>query len=101
MSCGSWVSFSNQLDTKAAKGLMGQCKDAGVNFFANAEVEKHAAVMSLDMRAGLGACRCAHPDRRFHSIQAYAEGLSEVVMGEAIKELEWKRSDVVLSTKIY
>jgi hypothetical protein len=34
-------------------------------------------------------------------VQAYAKGQSEVVMGEAIKELGWKRSDVVLSTKIF
>jgi hypothetical protein len=33
--------------------------------------------------------------------EAYAKGQSEVVMGEAIKELGWKRSDVVLSTKIF
>ena len=69
LSYGSWVSFHNQLDTQNAKALMGQCFDAGVNFFDNAE--------------------------------AYAKGQSEVVMGEAIKELGWKRSDVVLSTKIF
>jgi aryl-alcohol dehydrogenase-like predicted oxidoreductase len=34
-------------------------------------------------------------------LQAYAKGQSEVVMGEAIKELGWKRSDVVLSTKVF
>jgi aryl-alcohol dehydrogenase-like predicted oxidoreductase len=38
LSYGSWVSFHNQLDTKNAKALMGQCFDAGVNFFDNAEV---------------------------------------------------------------
>ena len=69
LSYGSWVSFHNQLDTQNAKALMGQCFDAGVNFFDNSE--------------------------------AYAKGQSEVVMGEAIKELGWKRSDVVLSTKIF
>lgn len=69
LSYGSWVSFHNQLDTQNAKALMGQCFDAGVNFYDNAE--------------------------------AYAKGQSEVVMGEAIKELGWKRSDVVLSTKIF
>ena len=38
---------------------------------------------------------------RIATIEAYAIGQSEVVMGEAIKELGWKRSDVVLSTKIF
>jgi hypothetical protein len=36
LSYGSWVSFHNQLDTQNAKSLMGQCFDAGVNFFDNA-----------------------------------------------------------------
>ena len=39
LSYGSWVSFHNQLDTQNAKALMGQCFDAGVNFFDNAEVQ--------------------------------------------------------------
>ena len=38
LSYGSWVTFHNQVDVKAAKSLMGQCFDAGVNFFDNAEV---------------------------------------------------------------
>jgi aryl-alcohol dehydrogenase-like predicted oxidoreductase len=47
LSYGSWVSFHNQLDTKNAKALMGQCFDAGVNFFDNAEVGvRNEAVLS-------------------------------------------------------
>lgn len=49
LSYGSWVSFSNQLDTKAAKALMGQCKDAGVNFFDNAEVGHNMRVAPLPL----------------------------------------------------
>ncbi|MBM3991582.1 MAG: aldo/keto reductase [Planctomycetes bacterium] len=37
LSLGSWVTFKNQLDTRAAAGLMKQAFDAGVNFFDNAE----------------------------------------------------------------
>jgi len=47
---------------------------------------------------------CFHRKLRFaccSQAEAYAQGKSEIVMGEAIKELGWKRSDVVLSTKIF
>jgi voltage-dependent potassium channel beta subunit len=38
LSFGSWVSFSKQIDDKAADELMGIAYDNGVNFFDNAEV---------------------------------------------------------------
>lgn len=69
LSYGAWVTFGTQVDVEQAKKLMTICKDAGVNFFDNAEV--------------------------------YASGKAEEVMGQAIKEMGWKRSDVVLSTKIF
>ncbi|KIH87960.1 hypothetical protein SPBR_05061 [Sporothrix brasiliensis 5110] len=37
----------------------------------------------------------------FDSAEAYSEGESEVVMGEAIRKFGWKRNDLVISTKIY
>ncbi|MFZ2219320.1 MAG: aldo/keto reductase [Rhodoferax sp.] len=69
LSLGSWVTYHNQVDTKAAKEMLAAAKDAGVNFFDNAE--------------------------------AYAQGQSEVVMGEAFKALKWARLDYVVSTKFY
>jgi len=36
----------------------------------------------------------------FDCAEAYAEGKSEEVMGEAIKKFGWKRNDLVISTKI-
>ena len=36
----------------------------------------------------------------FDCAEAYSEGQSEVVMGEAIKKFGWKRNDLVISTKI-
>lgn len=36
----------------------------------------------------------------FDTAEVYAEGESEVVMGEAIKEFGWKRNDLVISTKV-
>jgi voltage-dependent potassium channel beta subunit len=38
LSFGSWVTYSNQLDTKLARECMAAARDAGVNFFDNAEV---------------------------------------------------------------
>ena len=53
LSYGSWVSFHNQLDTQNAKALMGQCFDAGVNFFDNAEVLR----MTASKCRGIICCR--------------------------------------------
>jgi len=37
LSFGSWVTFGSQLDTGLARDCLGAAKDAGVNFFDNAE----------------------------------------------------------------
>ncbi len=37
----------------------------------------------------------------FDNAEAYSGGESEIMMGKIIKKAEWKRSDLVLSTKIY
>jgi voltage-dependent potassium channel beta subunit len=72
LSFGSWVTFAN--DSKIANAhqaaeCLNVAKEAGVNFFDNAE--------------------------------AYAGGESERVMGEAFRELGWKRHEYVVSTKLY
>uniref|UniRef100_A0A7S0S156 NADP-dependent oxidoreductase domain-containing protein n=1 Tax=Chlamydomonas leiostraca TaxID=1034604 RepID=A0A7S0S156_9CHLO len=69
LSYGAWVSFGNQLGVDHAKGIMAAARDAGVNFWDNAEV--------------------------------YAKGQAEELMGQAFKELGWKRSDHVVSTKLF
>ncbi len=69
LSLGSWVTFSNQVDVKAAAECMAAAYDAGVNFFDNAEV--------------------------------YAHGKSEEIMGAALKQLGWRRSSYLVSTKIF
>jgi voltage-dependent potassium channel beta subunit len=38
LSLGSWVTYHNQVDTKAAVEMMAAAFDAGVNFFDNAEI---------------------------------------------------------------
>jgi voltage-dependent potassium channel beta subunit len=38
LSFGSWVTFSNQVDVKAAADMMAAAYESGVNFFDNAEV---------------------------------------------------------------
>lgn len=69
LSFGSWVTFGDQVDVKAAVDMMSAAYEAGVNFFDNAE--------------------------------AYGRGKSEKVMGTALKELGWRRSSYLISTKIY
>jgi len=68
-SLGSWVTFKNQVDVKAAVEMMAAAYDAGVNFFDNAQV--------------------------------YAGGQSEEIMGQALKQLGWRRGSYLVSTKIY
>ncbi|MFN2196002.1 MAG: potassium channel beta subunit family protein [Anaerolineales bacterium] len=37
----------------------------------------------------------------FDNAEAYASGKAEILMGEAVKKAGWKRSDLVISTKIF
>eukprot|EP00775_Hariotina_reticulata_P011048 gene11048-11203_t len=69
LSFGAWVTFGTQVPLKQAKDLLSACREAGINFFDNAEV--------------------------------YAKGQAEEIMGKAFKELGWKRSDIVVSTKVF
>jgi voltage-dependent potassium channel beta subunit len=69
LSFGSWVTFGEQVDEEAAAACMKAAREAGVNFFDNAE--------------------------------GYAQGKAESVMGAIIRKSGWKRSDLVISTKIF
>lgn len=69
LSFGAWVTLGDQVDEDAAQGCMEAAREAGVNFFDNAE--------------------------------AYASGRAETMMGAIIKKAGWRRSDLVLSTKIF
>ena len=69
LSFGSWVTFSNQVQTESAVEMMAMSYDAGINFFDNAEV--------------------------------YADGESEIIMGEALKKLGWARDTYCVSSKVF
>lgn len=69
LSLGAWVTYGSQVGEDVAYDCMAAAREAGVNFFDNAE--------------------------------AYAGGEAEVVMGNVIGKAGWKRSDLVLSTKIF
>lgn len=69
LSLGSWVTYHNQVDTAGAREMLAAARDAGINFFDNAE--------------------------------QYAQGQSEVVMGEALKALAWPRLGYIVTTKFY
>ena len=59
--------------------------DAGINFFDCAEVSQLCPLSYI---------------RTDSVFQGYAEGKSEITMGQAIKKYGWKRNDLVISTKI-
>ena len=72
LSFGSWVTFANDNQIKNAEQAaecLSVAKEAGVNFFDNAE--------------------------------GYAQGQSEKVMGQAFRDLGWKRHEYVVSTKFF
>jgi len=69
LSFGSWVTFHNQVNLDAAVEMMSAAREAGVNFFDNAEI--------------------------------YAKGESEMIMGAALKKLGWRRSNYLISTKLF
>lgn len=48
----------------------------------------------------LQTCR-DHGVNFFDNAEVYANGRAEEIMGQAIRELGWKRSDIVVSTKIF
>ncbi|KAJ3575000.1 hypothetical protein NPX13_g4181 [Xylaria arbuscula] len=56
------------------------------------ENEKSFECMKAAYDSGINFFDCA---------EVYAEGKSEVVMGEAIRKFGWKRNDLVISTKLY
>jgi voltage-dependent potassium channel beta subunit len=69
LSLGAWITYGGQVGEEIASQCMHAAREAGVNFFDNAE--------------------------------AYAGGKAETVMGNVVKKSGWKRSDLVISTKLF
>jgi voltage-dependent potassium channel beta subunit len=69
LSLGAWVTYGGQVGEDVALKCMSAARDAGVNFFDNAE--------------------------------AYAHGNAEIVMGNVIKKLSWRREDIIVSSKVF
>lgn len=69
LSLGAWVTYGGQVGEDVALECMSLAREAGVNFFDNAE--------------------------------AYARGNAEIVMGNVIKKLGWRREDIVVSSKVF
>ncbi len=72
LSFGSWVTFANENQIETAK--------------------QAAECLSAAQEAGVNF---------FDNAEAYAGGESERVMGEAFRELGWKRNEYVVSTKLF
>ncbi len=69
LSLGAWVTYGGQVGEQGTLECMSEARNAGVNFFDNAE--------------------------------AYAHGNAEIVMGNVIKKLGWRREDIVISSKVF
>lgn len=63
-----------------------------VTFGKQADVDSAAQMMKIAYDAGVNF---------FDNAETYADGESEIIMGKALRKLGWKRSDIVLSTKIF
>ncbi|KAL3351309.1 hypothetical protein AABB24_019750 [Solanum stoloniferum] len=57
----------------------------------------------LDVKEAKTLLQCCrdHGVNFFDNAEVYANGRAEEIMGQAIRELGWKRSDIVVSTKIF
>lgn len=57
----------------------------------------------LDVKEAKSILQCCRDNgvNFFDNAEVYANGRAEEIMGQAIRELGWKRSDVVISTKIF
>jgi len=69
LSLGAWITYGGQVGEDVALKCMSAAREAGVNFFDNAEV--------------------------------YAGGNAEIVMGNVIKKMGWRREDLVISSKVF
>jgi aryl-alcohol dehydrogenase-like predicted oxidoreductase len=76
---------------------MKQAYNCGINFFDTAErySEYFPSLPSFPV-----ICRPILDIRSTDGSGSYAGGQSEVMMGQAIKKYQWKRNDIVISTKV-
>jgi len=65
---------------------------AWVTFGTQLDVDAALACMEAAYEAGVNF---------FDNAEIYASGQAEVIMGEALKKSGWKRSDIVISTKLF
>ncbi len=65
---------------------------AWVTFSGQIDVDRAAECMSAAYEAGVNF---------FDNAEVYADGRAESVMGEVLAKMKWKRSDLVISTKIF
>lgn len=109
---GPACSFGYQVGIKQAMELLTAARDGGCNFFDNAEVYAKGQAEEI-MGKAIKASRCGGPTPRAQGLPARwpAGGVGgralpgRVLNGRARpsfpQELGWKRSDMVISTKIF
>ncbi|KAI3882116.1 hypothetical protein MKX03_013015 [Papaver bracteatum] len=93
------------MDTKDIKNKM-QYKNLGRSGLKVSQLSYGAWVSfgnQLDVKEAKTLLQCCkdHGVNFFDNAEVYANGRAEEIMGQAIRELGWKRSDIVISTKIF
>ena len=63
-----------------------------VTFGSQVDVDKAVSLMKIAYEAGVNF---------FDNAEVYSSGQSEKIMGDAIRKIGWKQTDLVLSTKIF
>ena len=96
--------FSLQTQKKKKKNM--QYKNLGRSGLKVSQLSYGAWVSfgnQLDVKEAKSLLQCCrdHGVNFFDNAEVYANGRAEEIMGQAIRELGWKRSDIVVSTKIF
>lgn len=77
-----------------ASGLQVSALSLGTWVTFGDQLDQTTACACLEAAYGAGV-------NLFDTAEVYAEGRAEVFLGKAMKQLGWKRSDVVVSTKLF
>ena len=80
LSFGSWVTYGNQVDTRAARECMAAAYDSGVNFFDNAEIYARGTERRDHGRGAEGARLAA----------AEVRGLDQVLLGHGGRQVTFR-----------
>ncbi|KAL5990165.1 ATP-sensitive inward rectifier potassium channel 1 [Asimina triloba] len=100
------LSLESGCETERKGGAKMQYKNLGRSGLKVSQLSFGAWVTfgnQLDVKEAKSILQCCrdHGVNFFDNAEVYANGRAEEIMGQAIRELGWKRSDLVISTKLF